>query len=449
MCVRVSKFWLTLFVVSLFCQVWANSIPRPALVGYWENWKSLKLTEVHDNYNIIQLAFATTVGSSTYNMTFDIGPYSSDAALEADIDSLHSQGKKVVLSIGGANDPIFLNNETEKNQFVSTMKAILDRFNMKIDGIDIDIESTSFNFADWTVNSPAPGQTRLIEAVEEIMEYYSTQTGRHFLLTMAPETVYIVGGLSDYQASNLNGGAMIPIMVALMDSLDLLHPQFYNANESNYIGGGPVKNDGRGDYITAIADAILQGFELKQGLGTYEGMPASKFAVGLPASACDPYSDGWAEPETVVNALRYLKGEISKPNGFYYNLIGTYPEIAGMMTWSMNEDEANSSCTDSSTGQTRESWEFATSFKLAFPETSSSLLINSQSKTPKITLVDKHLYVDADLQGVSLELVDSQGRVIREIQVGISGVSLSSVEAGVYYLRSGLGQSIARVLIRN
>ena len=114
---RISTFVLvSIFSVASLAN--ASTIPKPTLVAYWENWGNLKLTDLHESINVVQLAFATTVGESLYDMTFSNGPYVSDAELEADIDILHSQGKKVILSMGGANDPIFLGNTTEKNTFV-------------------------------------------------------------------------------------------------------------------------------------------------------------------------------------------------------------------------------------------------------------------------------------------------------------------------------------------
>lgn len=49
-----------------------GQMPKPALVGYWENWNTMKLTEIHDNYTVIQIAFATTKGSSLYDMEFNL-----------------------------------------------------------------------------------------------------------------------------------------------------------------------------------------------------------------------------------------------------------------------------------------------------------------------------------------------------------------------------------------
>ena len=102
----------------------------------------------------------------------------------ADIVALHANGKVVILSIGGANDPVRLDNITARDEFVNTMNSILANYNYKIDGIDLDLESTSFSFGStWTMSSPSIGQTNMIDAVKSIMTNYKTQTGKKYPLT--------------------------------------------------------------------------------------------------------------------------------------------------------------------------------------------------------------------------------------------------------------------------
>jgi chitinase len=278
-------------ILAVFCLVSSFSkgqIPKPALVGYWEVWSSMKLSEIHNNYNVIQLAFATTVGSSLYNMEFNLPNGYSKTAFLSDIDDLHSQGKVVILSLGGAADPIRLDNNTAKNTFVSSINQILSDYNYKIDGIDIDLETTSFNFGSWTMSNPAIGQSNMIDAVKQIMSDYQTQTGKKLLLTAAPETAYIQGGLSNWQVNNANGGAFLPILQGLNSEMDLLLVQLYNAGGNaggNFgIDGNIYYDNGDPDYITSMTDAVIQGFTLKANKGTYTGLPASKVAVALPAS---------------------------------------------------------------------------------------------------------------------------------------------------------------------
>ena len=93
-----------------------SQIPNPCLVGYWQNWSPMKLSEIHHNYNVIELAFATTKSGTDYDMEFNLTFWIlPKAAFLADIDNLHDEGKVVILSIGGANDPVILDSPKHNN----------------------------------------------------------------------------------------------------------------------------------------------------------------------------------------------------------------------------------------------------------------------------------------------------------------------------------------------
>ncbi len=338
--------------------VFSQQIPKPALVGYWENWGNLKLTEVHDHYNVIQLAFATTRGGSLYNMEFNL-PYNySKTSFIRDAQELQKNGKVLILSMGGQADPIRLDNQNAYDGFVASMKQIMQDYDFVFDGVDIDFEGESMDFGYWTMDAPANGQVFLVQAMRELQTYYQENTSKRMLLTMAPETVYLVGGLSQWQLDNTNGGAMLPIIDEMLDEIDLLHPQFYNATESIAIDGRAYKDDGSPDYMIAISESILQGFSLKGGKGYFAGFPEEKFAIGLPAGTCSAGS-GYVTPEKMEVAIDYLRGKAGKPQDVSYLLKSNYPNLAGLMTWSINGDY-KSNCS--------KSWSFAESFKKAFPE---------------------------------------------------------------------------------
>lgn len=335
-------------ILCFFCLMggvmtaWSVELPQRVLVGYWQNWSPLRLHEVPKNYNVIQLAFATTKTGTDYDMEFNLPTGYSQAQMISDIKDLHAQGRVVILSIGGASDPVFLNDGLALSTFVSSINSILESYQDLIDGIDLDLESTSLHFGEWTLASPSFAQKYMISAVQQIMDAYHQRTGRKLLLTMAPETVYIQGGLSSYQINYLNGGAYLPIIEALKDSLDLIHPQYYNAGGAS---GGTYANDGKiyydigdPDYITALTETLIQGFTILNGKGNFSGIPASKIAVGLLANGCIN-GTGYVMPDTIVDIVRYLRGEISKPAYFDYTLKKSYPDFRGLMVWSINHDE--------------------------------------------------------------------------------------------------------------
>lgn len=322
-----------------------GALPQRVVVGYWENWNTTRLPDIHPGYNVVMLAFATTRQGTDHDLRFDLpGGYLRNRFL-VDLDSLHRRGTTVILSVGGAADPVRLTTDAERDRFVFTLDSILVAHQDRIDGIDLDFESTSMDFGPWTLAAPAAGQTRIVDAVKTVMRRYRERTGRKLLLTMAPEVVYIQGGLSRWQTDNSHGGAWIPVIEGLRDSLDLLMPQLYNAGGAS---GGVYGRDGKvwydtgdPDFVTSMVETIAVGFKLLDGRGTFRGLPDSLIAPGLPASSCNAAGTGYVEPDSLALALRYLRGEIARPAGFAYALVGSYPRLRGVMTWSIDIDRAS------------------------------------------------------------------------------------------------------------
>jgi len=428
---------LGLFLSSL---VSFAQMPKPALVGYWENWNSLKLTDLHDNYTVIQIAFAITESGTKYDMKFDnYGPYNKSEFI-ADVRVLQEELKVVILSIGGANHPVILTSQAEADIFVSSMNQIFEDFDYVFDGIDIDFEGSSMNFGNsWTIENPSASQQYLIDAIRDIQANYLTEKGKRMLLTMAPESVYLVGGLSTWQMNNVNGGAMLPIIEALNEEIDLLHVQFYNAGESVAIDGRTY-SEGTGDYLVSVTESILYGFDLLQNKGYYSGFDASKFAIGLLANDCNSGESGFVEPTDVVKAVDYLRGFTGKPSGWIYNLREEYPELRGLMTWSVNGDKTGCSSVPS--------WEFAENFKNAFPEDVELALTERFEEVnfiiyPNPTSSELHLSSTSDFSTV--EIYSVLGSKIETIEVSNNGIiNLSDYPKGIYLL--DINGSIQRIV---
>ncbi len=432
---KFRHFFLVLgLTLSSFISI--SQIPRPALVGYWENWGTMKLTDIHENYNIIQIAFATTQGSSLYDMEFNRPYWYTKTAFIADAQTLQAEGKKIILSIGGATDPVRISNQTEYNTFVSSMKQIMDDYDYLFDGIDIDLESTSFNFGAWTMASLSDEQDYLVEAIRELMAYYQAEKGQKLLLTMAPESIYLVGALSNTQLNSYNGGAMLPIIGELEDEIDLLHVQYYNANESIAIDGG-LYQEGTGDYLTAVTESIIKGFTLLGGKGTYYGIDANKVAIGLPAGQCSG-GGGYVAPAEVTKAVKYLRGEIPKPSGWNYTLLSSYPDLAGLMTWSVNKDMALTTEINGTQVSCSGEWTFADGFKDAFPEdVVFGLANNSKEETfsisPNPTTNNIRIFSEKTISDVIIYSI--LGEKIETIKLPLSGViDLSTYKKGVYLI---------------
>ncbi|MAS52453.1 MAG: hypothetical protein CMD20_04535 [Flavobacteriales bacterium] len=324
------KSILFLFGLILSAPIFGQ-IPDPAMVGYWENWQGnrfVKLKNIDSRYNVIQISFAEEQNGRDYDLGFD--PAYSEEEFRTEMQALQAEGKKVLISIGGQNAIVMLDSAAERDIFVSSVNEMIDEWGF--DGLDIDLEGASLGFTDIHVQNPGDvRQQYLIEAIGLIMKNHYEKHGVKLLLTMAPETLYVQGGLS---TSSSKRGAYLPIIEALRDSIDMLNVQLYNSG-SQFGLDGLIYNQGSADWILAMTDAVIQGFECKNNLGTYSGLPAYKVGVGLPGC----HSSDAVPHKEMEAAMRYLIGEGPQPGSYELIQDGGYPDLRGMMTWSINSDK--------------------------------------------------------------------------------------------------------------
>lgn len=329
-------------------------VPDPALVGYWHNWNDINapyigLNNIDSRYNIIDIAFAVPHAGTDYQMEF-IPDQISPSVFISQIQSLQAQGKKVIISMGGATSPVSLDNSTERDTFVATMNNIINTYGF--DGIDIDFEGSSMSVTGGTISAPTDAKiVNLIYAVKQIMSDYQSTHGKRLLLTMAPETAFVQGGMSAYGSI---WGAYLPVIHALRDSLEILHVQLYNSGSMFGIDGN-VYTQGTADFIIAMTEAVIQGFNTSGGM--FIGLPANKVAVGLPACT-NAAGGGYTDTLMVKAAIDYLMGNGVQPGSYTLAQTGGYPNIRGMMTWSVNWDAVNT-CSSSS-------YQFAQNFENIF-----------------------------------------------------------------------------------
>ncbi len=311
------------------------------LIGYWQNWNDanspyIQLDQVDPRYSVIEVAFAEPVMGSTSNMQF-APTMVSQSTLITQIQTLQAAGKKVLISIGGANATVQLNSNTQRDAFVTSMLGILNTFSF--DGIDLDLEGASVSITGGTIAAPIDQPIiRLIAAVNSIATQYETSHGHHMMLTMAPETAFVQGGMSSFGGI---WGAYLPIIHALRDRLDILQVQLYNSGSMYGINGG-IYNQGTADFIVSQAEAVIQGFDT--GGGHFNGLPPEKVASALPACT-SAAGGGYVSPTVLASAMNYLLGLGPQPGS--YTRTATYPALRGLMTWSINWDAVNTCNTTS------------------------------------------------------------------------------------------------------
>lgn len=317
------------------------------LVGYWHNWDLasvpyIRLKDVDDRYNVICIAFAEPkIRDIDNTMVFDpvdINNFQNEptdasrAEFKADVAYLQSQGKKVILSLGGANGVVHLDNEEEQQKFVSSMIALCETYGF--DGVDIDLEGSSLtlNSGDNDFRNPTtPRVLNFIEGMQAIKAHF----GPSFLLTSAPETAYVQGGQTAYGGS---WGGYLPILHSLRDQLNYVHVQLYNTGSLGALDG-KAYSQGSADFIVAMTEMLLQGFQTKSVAGFFPAFREDQVALGLPANRPAAPAGGYTAPAEVQKALNYLVNGVSF-GGSYQMVKGSgYPELRGMMTWSINWDK--------------------------------------------------------------------------------------------------------------
>lgn len=431
-------FFFLLFAISMSTY---SQITGSALVGYWHNWNStppyIQLSQLDSRYNIIEIAFAEPVSSSDMTMVFTPDVVSQSTFI-SQIQALKSQGKKVLLSIGGANSIIDLTTTANKNAFISSMTTIINSYDF--DGIDIDIEhgNSVYISGGITISNTAGNlaMDNLITAIKQIMGTYKTQHAKKLLLTMAPETAYVQGGQSGFGSI---WGGYLPIINALRDSLDILQVQLYNSGTMYGIDGN-IYTQGTADFIIAMTEAVIHGFNTSGGY--FNGLPANKVAVGLPACT-SAAGGGYVDTNTLKAAIKYLKGVGAKPGTYTLQQSGGYPALKGLMTWSINWD-AYSSCGGV--------YEFATAYQSLF--TTITDIDNFENRDVECNVfpnpAEDFIYISLPENEslIAAEIYDIAGKQVLE-KHNQPQIDIHSLEKGMYIIKINTTQGVtAKSLIK-
>jgi chitinase len=284
----------------------AHDLPAHVLTGYWQDFvngaKPLRLSEVDDQYDIIAVAFADTDPAKPGGVTFTLdaglskalGGYTDDQ-FTADIKALHDKGKKVIISVGGANGTVSISDPTAAANFADSVTALMKKYGF--DGVDIDLE-----------NGIDPDN--MASALQQI----AGSAGSGFVLTMAPQTV-------DMQST---GAGYFQLALKVKDILTIVNMQYYNSGAMNGCDGN-VYSEGTVDFLTGLACIQLQG-----------GLRPDQVGLGLPASPSGA-GGGYTAPDVVNAALDCLA---SGQNCGSFKPSTTWPGIRGAMDWSVNWDAA-------------------------------------------------------------------------------------------------------------
>ncbi|WP_346771917.1 glycoside hydrolase family 18 protein [Streptomyces sp. JH14] len=277
-----------------------GTVPKHAVTGYWQNFNNgatvQKISDVPANYDIIAVSFADatgTPGGVTFNLdSAGLGGYTVDQ-FKADIRAKQAAGKSVIISIGGQNGTVSINDSTSATNFANSVYSMMQTYGF--DGVDIDLENG--------LNS-----TYMTQALRSL----SSKAGSKLVITMAPQTIDMQSTSGEYFKTALN----------IKDILTVVNMQYYNSG--SMLGcDGKVYSQGSVDFLTALACIQLEG-----------GLAPAQVGLGVPASTSGAGS-GYVSPTIVNNALDCLA---RGTNCGSFKPSKTYPSLRGAMTWSTNWD---------------------------------------------------------------------------------------------------------------
>ena len=284
-----------------------TGLPKHILTGYWHNFDNpaveLRLRDVPTEYDLVAVAFADATGppgavgfAIDPGLSASLGGY-TDAEFSADVRTLQSRGKKVIISVGGETGRVAVNDAASAVAFANSVHALIQRYGF--DGVDIDLE-----------NGLNP--TYMAQALRSLR----SKVGNGLIIAMAPQTI-------DMQNPS---GSYFKLALDIKDILTVVNTQFYNSGAMLGCDNNAAYAQGTVNFIVALACIQLEA-----------GLRPDQVGLGLPAGA-GAAGGGIVAPSVVNAAMDCLTrgtncGSFRPPR--------TYPGLRGAMTWSINWDVTN------------------------------------------------------------------------------------------------------------
>ena len=300
------------------------------LIGYWSGYgaagSSFPLRDVSPQWDVIIVAFATPDKNAPEGtMQFHTPAGLDMTEFKADIAYLKSQGKKVMISLGGGGQHFTLADPNRISNYVLSVTQIVEEYGF--DGVDLDFESPSLSIepGDRDFKHPStPSIVNLISALRQLHEHF----GARFMISLVPEGTQIPAGYPSYGGQF---GSYLAITYAIRDILSFIDVQDYNTPPLQGLDG-EIYQAGTVDYHAAMTELLLHGFNVGgKSAHFFPPIPANKVAVG--------FLTGDTTPTIVSQAMDYIVSG-NAPAGTKYQLRRPkgYPGLIGAMFWTINSD---------------------------------------------------------------------------------------------------------------
>jgi chitinase len=300
------------------------------LIGYWAGYgragSTFPLREVSPQWDVIIVAFSTPDKNAPEGtMQFQTPAGLDTAQFKADIAYLKSQGKKVMISLGGGGEHFTLADPNRVPNYVSSVTRIVTEYGF--DGIDIDFESPSLSIdpGDTDFKHPTtPSIVNLISALHQLHDHF----GPNFMISLVPEGTQIPSGYPSYGGQF---GSYLAITYAIRDILSFIDVQDYNTPPLEGLDG-EIYQPGTVDYHAAMTELLLHGFNVggdpKQ---FFPPMPPNKVAVGFLVPD--------TTPTIVSQAMDYIiTGKAPVGTSYKLHKPTGYPGMIGAMFWTIDAD---------------------------------------------------------------------------------------------------------------
>ena len=310
----------------------SSSLKRHVAIGYWVpggGGSTKTLAQINPGWDVIVVSYIETKGNYyTPSLAIDLmAVYSGtkeeqEEAFKADIQLLKAQGKKILISCGGQNGVIHIDNALQRDVFLHGVKAIIDEYDF--DGFDIDFEGSSISC--MSIDRVGNLQAQQSINLEYILRDLKMTYGNDFIISAAPEYCYVQTGA----ISTGNHGAFLPFLDAVRDILTYIHPRYWNGFNGDFAWLQPSANAGEpfaqvysAQGYVRLSEMLITGF-VTMDKGTFEGLRPDQVVFGVPVRS----GAGNGAQDVSVYALALT------------TLLDKYPTFRGIMGWSIGWDES-------------------------------------------------------------------------------------------------------------